>query len=303
MSTILEKIRNKKILVSDGAWGTFLHQKGLKVGDCPELWNTNHAEEVYSIAKSYIDAGADLIETNSFGGNYFKLKAYGHEDKVHELNKAAAELSKKAAGENVLVIGSIGPTGKMVFMGDITEEELYDAFKNQAIALVEGGADAIIVETMTDIDEARIAVKAASENTGKEVICTFTFDKLQSGEFKTMMGVSPTEMTELLINAGATVIGANCGNGIADMISIVKEIRNVNSEIPILIHANAGLPKFIDGKTIFPESPEEMASMITQIIDAGANIIGGCCGTTPAHIVEIKKIIDSHTEKPGTSIK
>lgn len=293
MGKLLDKLRNKKILVSDGAWGTFLHEKGLKLGECPELWNIEKPDEVFDIAKSYIDAGADLIETNSFGGNYFKLKPYSLENKVYELNKLAAEISRKAAGQNQLVIGSIGPTGKIIFMGDVTEEELYEVFKNQATALVEGGADALVIETMTDIYEAEIAVKAALE-TGKEVICTLTFDKLKNGEFKTMMGVSPAEMTEILVNAGASVIGANCGNGITDMISILKEIRLVNAQIPILIHANAGLPKLIDGKTIFPESPAEMASKINELIKAGANIVGGCCGTSPAHIVEIKKAVDSN---------
>jgi 5-methyltetrahydrofolate--homocysteine methyltransferase len=176
-------------------------------------------------------------------------------------------------------------------MEEVTEDELYQAFKDQAVALEAGGADAIVIETMTDLEEARIATKASKENTNCEVICTMTFDKTLNGEYRTMMGISPSEMVETLINSGASVIGANCGNGIADMIGIVKEIRQVNAKIPVLIHANAGMPHYCDGETTFPESPEDMAGRVKEIIEAGANIIGGCCGTTPDHICEVHKVV------------
>jgi 5-methyltetrahydrofolate--homocysteine methyltransferase len=291
MSKIIQEIKKGRVLVSDGAWGTFLQKKGLQPGECPEQWNISRPDDILDIAKSYIQAGADMIETNSFGGNYFKLKGYGLQDQVHELNEAAAKISRQAAGNDHFVLGSVGPTGKLLMMGEVTEDELYEAFKQQSLALEAGGADAIVIETMTDLEEACIAVKAAKENTACEVICTMTFDKILSGEFRTMMGISPSEMTEALVLAGASVIGANCGNGIADMIGIVKEIRQVNAEIPILVHANAGMPQYCDGETSFPETPADMASRVKEIIDAGANIIGGCCGTTPEHICEVHRVV------------
>jgi 5-methyltetrahydrofolate--homocysteine methyltransferase len=291
MGKILDKIKQEKVLVSDGAWGTFLQQKGLEMGECPEEWNLTHPDEVLDIARSYIAAGADMIETNSFGGSRFKLEKYGLAYKVYELNKAAAEISRKAAGEN-FVLGSIGPTGIILMMGEVTEQELYEAFKQQALGLEAGGADAIMIETMSDLDEARIAIRAAKENTGCEVFCTMTFEKTVSGEFRSMMGVSPTEMVQILINAGAELIGANCGNGIAGMVGIVEEIRNANPDTPILVHANAGMPVYRDGETVFPETPDEMAALVPEIISAGANVIGGCCGTTPEHISRVREIIN-----------
>ena len=287
MNKIIPEIQKGRVLVSDGAWGTFLQQKGLQPGECPELWNITRPDDVFDIARSYIGAGSDMIETNSFGGNYFKLKNYGLEDQAFAINKAAAEISRKAAGTDHFVLGSVGPTGKLLLMEEVTEEELYLAFKEQAQALEAGGVDAIVIETMTDLEEARIAVKAAAENTDCEVICTMTFDKLKTGEFRTMMGISPTEMIDVLLDAGVSAVGANCGNGIAGMIDIVKEIRKANSSIPVLIHANAGLPQYCDGNTIYPESPDDMAGRAREIVEAGANIIGGCCGTTPEHIAKV----------------
>lgn len=289
---ITEVVKSNKILISDGAWGTFLHKKGLKSGECPEQWCINRPDDVLDIAKSYIEAGSDMIETNSFGGSSFKLAHYGLADSAGKLNEAAARISSQAAGENKWVIASIGPTGKMTALGDVTEEEFYNVFKEQAIALKKGGADAICVETMSAIDEATMAIKAAKENTDLEVISTFTFEAAPDGSYNTMMGVTPTEAAKAAIDAGADIIGTNCGNGFRQMIDIVKEMRTVNKEIPILVHANAGLPHTVDGVDVFPETPEMMAELVPEIVKAGANIIGGCCGTTPAHIKAIKEAIE-----------
>jgi 5-methyltetrahydrofolate--homocysteine methyltransferase len=291
MGKILDQIKQGKTMVSDGAWGTFLQQKGMEPGECPEEWNLSHPDDVFDIAKSYIDAGADMVETNSFGGTIFKVEKYGLADKVFELNKAAAKISRKAAGDK-FVLGSVGPTGKILMMGDVTEDELYEAFKTQVQGLEAGGVDAIMIETMTDLDEARLAIRAAKENTNCEVFCTMPFEKTVNGDYRSMMGIAPTDMVNTLIDAGAELIGANCGNGIEDMIGIVKEIRKANKDIPVLVHANAGMPIYDDGKTVFPETPDEMADLVPKIIEAGANIIGGCCGTTPDHICRVREEVD-----------
>ncbi len=288
----ISEISVGRLLLSDGAWGTMLQQKGLLPGECPEMWNVTHRDKVLEIAADYIKAGSEMIETNSFGGSRFKLEKYGLEERVSELNRAAAEISRQAAGGDSIVLGSIGPTGKMLIMEEVTPEELYQAFGEQARALASGGADAIIVETMTDLDEALLAVRAARNSTGLEVICTMTFDRLVTGDYRTFMGISPSAMVDPLLEAGATVVGTNCGNGMREMIPVVREIRSVDPGIPILVHANAGMPIFRDGATLFPESPEDMASHIPDLVKAGATLIGGCCGTTPEHIRRMKEAID-----------
>jgi 5-methyltetrahydrofolate--homocysteine methyltransferase len=284
---ILDDIKKGKVLLSDGAWGTFLQDKGLQPGECPELWNITHRDEVLDLAKNYVCAGSDIIGTNSFGGSIFKLSQYGLAGRVAEINEAASLISREAAGTGKYVAGSIGPSGKMILMGDVTGEELYDGFATQAKALEKGGADIIIIETMTALDESAFAVRAARENTNCTVILTMTFSKTPRGEYRTMMGASPEEMVKMARSEGAHIVGSNCGNGIAGMVGIVKEIRSCDREIPVLIQANAGVPELIDGKTVFRESPQLMALYVDELVRAGVNIIGGCCGTTPEHIEAI----------------
>jgi 5-methyltetrahydrofolate--homocysteine methyltransferase len=292
-SSILEAVGAGRILVSDGAWGTFLQKKGLQPGECPELWCLEKRSEVLDVARSYVDAGADMIESNSFGGSRYKLDHYGLAGRAAEINEAAARISREAAGPARWVIASIGPTGKLLVMGEVTEAELYAAFKEQAMALAKGGAGALCIETMSAADEAALAIRAARENTACEVICTFTFQRGVKGQYRTMMGVSPAKAAKEAIKAGAHIVGPNCGNGMEHMIEIVKEMRSAAGTTPILVHANAGLPQTVNGVDVFPESPEEMAARVHAIVEAGANIVGGCCGTTPAHIRAIRKAVDS----------
>ncbi len=270
--------------MSDGAWGTFLYERGLQAGECPELWNVTRRADVAAIAESYIAAGADLILTNSFGGSPHKLASYGLAERAAELNEAAAAISRAAASDDHFVLGSMGPTGVMLMMGEVDEETLSEGFAIQAAALKRGGVDGLCLETFSALDEACLAIRAAKAVTGLEVACTFTFEKTAAGEFRTMMGVSPEEMTEAVREAGADIIGTNCGNGFEQMIEIVRAIRRVDATTPVLVHANAGKPLFVDGKTVFPESPADMAARVGELLAAGANIVGGCCGTGPAHI-------------------
>ena len=290
---IVAALKNGRVLVSDGAWGTFLQKKGMQPGECPELWNLEHAREVEEIGRSYILAGADMIESDSFGGTSFKLKHFGLDHRVAEINEAAARISCRAAGPDKWVIASVGPTGQMLALEEITEAQLFESFREQFVALARGGADAICLETMSAIDEAVIAIQAARQHTSCEVICTFTFEKNTRDEFRTMMGVSPAEAAVALSEAGAHIIGTNCGNGMERMVEIVREMRAAAPATPILVHANAGLPKNVNGVDLFPDTPADMARLVPALVAAGANIIGGCCGTTPAHIAAIRQAVDA----------
>ena len=281
---IQELLKSKLLLFCDGAWGTSFQLAGLKPGEYPELWNRDQRKKVLEVALAYVDLGVDMIETNSFGGNRITLAGIGDENNVSELNRLAAEISREAAGDKCLVLGSVGPTGKILMMGDVSENEMYDAFAEQVHALEQGGVDAICIETMSALDEAELAVKAAVENTNLEIICTFTFAKTVGGDYKTVMGVTPAQMAKKMLSAGANIIGTNCGNGMEAMVPIVKAFREFDSNVPLLVQANAGIPRFEEGKTVFPETPVEMAGQVPDLIDAGVSIIGGCCGTTPEHI-------------------
>jgi len=292
MKKISEEIKKGKILLCEGACGTELFKMGLTTTECPELWNISHPDKVLQLEKAYVEAGADIIETNSFGANPVKLKSFGLEDRAAEINRIAAEISRGAAGPDIYVAGCMGPSGKILMMGDVTEQELYESYSIQAQALEQGGADAAIIETVSDKDETMIMIRAVRNNTDLEIICSASYNKTPSG-FKTMMGVSIEDMAGSSLSEGAKIIGTNCGYGIEMMIEIVCEIHQLFPSFPIIVQPNAGIPELTEtGELIFPESPKFMASKIKNMVDAGANIIGGCCGTTPEYIRAFRHQLD-----------
>ena len=271
------------MLISDGATGTFLQQHGLEPGGCPEEFNASRPEVVREMTRQYFEAGSDMALTNSFGGSVFMQKKYGYGERVAEFNRLAAEHARSQAPDGCFVVGSVGPTGEFLEpLGPVTEIEMYDAFAEQVKALEEGGADAVVMETMTAIEEAALAVRAARENTSLVVMATMVFDKGPRGFF-TMMGVTPERAVHAMTDAGAHVVGSNCGNGIDNMVEIARRMR-AETDGFLLIHSNAGIPAMRDGQIIYPESPEYMAERFRELADIGVNIVGGCCGTGPDHI-------------------
>lgn len=280
MSVRVEQFRDRTT-IADGAWGTELDKLGCPPGFCREIWNIERAELVERVARSYVEAGSRIILTNTFGGSRFVLGRHGLGDRAAELNRAGATISRKAAGTRAAVFGSIGPSGMMLLMGEATEEELFDGFREQAEALAEGGADAIVVETMSDLTEAGAAVRAA-RTTGLVVAACMTFD-CGPDQTCTMMGVRPEQAAGALTTAGADIIGCNCGIGIDNYIRVAARYRSVTDK-PIWVKANAGAPQVRNGQTVYTMTPEVFAQKVEDLVAAGANIVGGCCGTGPAFI-------------------
>ncbi|HSW45675.1 MAG TPA: homocysteine S-methyltransferase family protein [Phycisphaerae bacterium] len=277
-----------KVTIADGAWGTELDKLGCPPGYCREEWNVSKPEVVEQVPRAYVKAGAKVILTNTFGANRFVLAGHGLEGRVAEFNRAGAEISKRAAGGKAKVFGSIGPSGKIVMMCEASEDDLFAAFKEQAEALAEGGADGLAVETMTELAEATAAVRAA-KTTALPVVACMTYD---SGKDKTstMMGVTPEQATEALTAAGADLIGCNCGIGIDNYIVVAGKLRAVTDK-PIWVKANAGLPEVVDNKIVYQMKPNEFAEKVKLLTQAGANIVGGCCGTSPDFIAAIRKAL------------
>lgn len=279
---IRDWIEQRRVLVGDGGMGTMLQAAGLAPGESPERWNIERPDAIGAVNRAYLKAGAELLETNTFGGTPTRLETHGLADRCAEINRAAAETARAVAGDDALVLGSIGPTGALLRpLGPLSPDAAYDAFLRQADALAKGGADALCVETMTDITEACLAVKAAM-TTKLPVLATMTFDETPRGPF-TMMGVNPARAARELEEAGVVAIGTNCGTGPEPMVDVVRQLR-ASSELPILVQPNAGLPEYVDGELRYPLEPEGFAAFAATFVEAGANIIGGCCGTTPDHI-------------------
>ena len=299
MRNILEVLKNE-VLVCDGAMGTMLQKYGLSAGECPEYWNLTQAEKLVAVHKEYIDAGADIIITNTFGANSLKLSKYNLESKLQEINISAgvnAKTAVKKYGKDVFVAGDIGPTGSLLEpLGFLKVEEAYEVFKEQALVLEEGGVDLIIIETMIAVEETAAAVRAVKENTKLPVIACMTFDVQANKDIRSVMGVDVTTMVDELTKAGADILGSNCGNGVEQMIEVIKAIR-AKTDKPLIAEPNAGLPKLKDGVISYDGTPEVQASYTEALLAAGANIIGGCCGTTPEHIKQIKNQIERRNKK------
>jgi 5-methyltetrahydrofolate--homocysteine methyltransferase len=294
MGIVLEQLAQRKLLVSDGGWGTMLQKAGLEAGDCPEEWNIKHPEKVEAVAAGYARAGSDLVLTNTFGGSAYKLGKQGFGEQVEEFNAAGARASLRAVKDidGVIVVGSVGPTGEFLEpYGDATEEEMQAVFSQQIAAMLNEGLRAICVETMTAVEEAACAIRAAKAlDASVDVICTMTFDKNPNG-YRTMMGVTSQQAVAGLTEAGADILGSNCGNGVGQMVPLIDEFRR-ETDKPLLVHANAGAPQLVDGQTVFQQSPEDFAAKVGDLIEAGAKILGGCCGTTPEHIQAMRDEVD-----------
>ncbi len=293
MNRFMNQLKAGEILICDGAWGTMLQRSVLKTGQCPEELNLTQPEQVKAVAKAYVDAGSDIILTNTFGGSSLKLAQYELNQRTREINRQGVALSKEVAGDRILVAASVGPTGQFIQpLGEISEGNMFQVFCEQISAQVEGGADIILIETMSDLSEATLAIKAAKEVSTIPVMATMTFEKGARG-FRTMMGVSIAQAVDSLTQAGADVIGTNCGNGIEQIIDIIHEMRRTTQKY-LIAQPNAGLPRLIDQQTVFDQSPEIMAQQVPALIQSGANIIGGCCGTTPDHIRAMVEQVRRH---------
>ncbi|MBI2878473.1 MAG: homocysteine S-methyltransferase family protein, partial [Candidatus Rokubacteria bacterium] len=288
---LLERLKSE-VLVLDGAMGTMLFEAGLVDGACPELWNETRAEMVRGIHRAYLDAGADIIETNTFGGTRLKLDAYKLGDRTRELNEKGVRLAREVCPPGGYVAGSIGPTSHIVEpYGDVTEAELFENFREQAEALAEGGVDLFAVETMMYPEEALAAIRACKAVTDLPVMTTmfFQYEELHDRD-RTMWGESPPEVAQKLLAGGADVVGMNCGRGPDRAIVIIREMRAV-TPVSLIAYPNAGLPITRGGWVTYELGPEEMVRDYPGLLDAGANIVGACCGSTPEHIRRIAEVV------------
>jgi len=281
MHPLIQELTASGPVVTDGGWGTQLQAQGLPPGQSPDGWNLTDPEKVEEVARAYVQAGSQIILTNTFQATRFPLARHGLEDKVAEINRTGVEISRRGADGKAKVFASIGPSGIMLMMGKVGPDELRAAFAEQAQALAEAGPDAILIETMSDPAEAKLAVAAAKE-TGLPVVVSMTFDSGKDLD-RTMMGNTPEQVARELTEAGADVIGSNCGQGIDGFAVICRRLRDA-TDLPIWIKANAGLPDVVDGETVFHQTPQGFAQHVGAVVEAGAAFIGGCCGTTPEFI-------------------
>ncbi len=297
MANLFEQFLNEKqTLLADGATGTNLFAAGLQSGDAPELWNIIEPEKISRHYRSFIDAGSDIVLTNTFGGTCYRLKLHNAQDRVAELNIAAVHLLKaeiEASGREVVIAGSIGPTGELLApLGELEPDAAVAAFAEQALALKEGGADVLWIETMSSREEVELAVKGAGE-AGLPIVFTMSFDT----NGRTMMGIGASDLVDIhtSLQPAAHACGTNCGVGAAEVVAAVMNIKSVaNGGNPVIVaKANCGIPEFVDGEIVYNGTPEIMASYAILARDAGARIVGGCCGTSPEHVAAMRQALDS----------
>ena len=297
MLPLLDSIRRDRVLVADGAMGTMLMKYGVAIHECPEAINLSRRDILESIARQYLEAGAEIIQTNTFGASPIKLARRGLDGKTQEINQEAVHAVQRVAGGKAYISGSVGPSGGiLVPYGDITLEQLQDSFRRQITALVEAGVDCLCIETMIDVNEAIAGIRAAREVSRLiPIMATMTFNNTPRGFF-TVMGDSIARAVEELPAAGADIIGSNCGNGIEMMVAIAAEFTRLTDR-PIIIQSNAGLPELVNDQLIYAESPEFMAEKTADLLKVGVAVIGGCCGTTPEHIRTIHRVVTEYRRR------
>ena len=291
--TLAERIAARETLLADGAIGTMLFEMGLEPGVCLESIALTRPELLHGIAQQYLDAGSDIVETNTFGATSLKLSLYGLDDRTEEINREAVAAVRSVVGDRAYVGGCCGPTGRILEpYGDTKPGDVYESYCRQMSVLVDSGVDCLVIETMSDLTEAKLAVRAAKDvSPATPVTATMTFDATLRGFF-TIMGVTIADAASGLTEAGADVVGSNCGNGVDNMVKIAREFRT-HTDRPLIIQSNAGLPETAGGKTVYRETPAFMAERVEDLLDLGVSIIGGCCGTSPAHISAFRKAIDA----------
>jgi 5-methyltetrahydrofolate--homocysteine methyltransferase len=292
MDKLIDFLTRYPVVLGDGAMGTMLQKAGLTTGGSPEEWNVSHPEALRTIYQGYVDAGSQVITTNSFGGNRFRLALHNYEDRVCDFNRAAAALAREVAdgaGQEVLVAGSVGPTGEILFpLGLRTVEEAREAFAEQAAGLHEGGVDFFLVETMSALEEVQAAVEGIRSASDRPVAVTMTFDT----RLHTMMGVSPVQALKTLYGMGVHVLGANCGNGPAETQMVIAQMAAVKpDDVYLIAQSNAGLPKWAQKQITYDGTPEVMAAYAEQMQALGVKYIGACCGSTPEHIAAMRSAL------------
>jgi 5-methyltetrahydrofolate--homocysteine methyltransferase len=303
MKKLLQDAARERPLLCDGAMGTQLMFAGLEQGNCGEAWNLTHPERVLAIQRRYADAGADCIITNTFGGSRIMLNRHGEADGVAPINKAGVEIARQAFGDREgYVLGDIGPFGGLLEpYGDFTEAQVRSAFEEQAAALVEAGADAIIIETQTSLEELLIGIESAQKAGAPCIIGSMAYDvTLDGSTFRTMMGIEPERAAEFMEEHGAHIVALNCGTGM-DMVRARTAVERYKSatNLPVMVQPNAGKPRLVNMKVVYDETPEQMACDMTPLLESGANVVGSCCGSTPEHTRAFRKVMNEFLESKG----